>query len=200
MKIILFTRAQATNFISYFVVGRGIAMFSYLTLGTNRAMFVRSNYLTPPSPNTSFGSAVGGTNRVLQPKYLNTKATFSKEMGVIYINFIKALLLNRLNLYKTRFKNQDEIISYLEKFQGDKLFTKSQISKLKNQGEFERVPLTPKSKEFINYVKKEFPEFNKFEFVLVKAIKETKTAMASKVQPTLVESKVELKESSLAQG
>jgi hypothetical protein len=71
---------------------------------------------------------------------------------------------------------------------------------LKNQGEFERVPLTPKSKEFINYVKKEFPEFNKFEFVLVKAIKETKTAMASKVQPTLVESKVELKESSLAQG
>lgn len=71
---------------------------------------------------------------------------------------------------------------------------------MKNQGEFERVPLTPKSKEFINYVKKEFPEFNEFEFVLVKVIKETKTAMASKVQPTLVESKVELKESSLAQG
>jgi hypothetical protein len=163
-----------TNFIPYFVVGKGIAMFSYLTLGTNGAMFT---YLTQ------------GTNRVLQPKYYSTrttynKTTYSREMGIIYDNFIKALLLNRLNLDKKRFKNQDEIINYLEKFQGDILFTRHHISDLKKQGEFERVPLTPKSKEFINFIKQEFPEFDGFEFVLIKPIEGTETV--DKVQPSIV--------------
>lgn len=166
MKRILFTH---TNFIPYFVVGKGIAMFSYLTLGTNGAMFT---YLTQ------------GTNRMLQPKYLNTKATYNKEMGVIYINFVKALVHDRLNLNSNKFKNRDEIINYLEEFQGDKLFTKDLITRLKNQGEFERVPLTPKSKEFINYVKRKFPEFDGFEFVLIKPIGGTE--IVDKVQPSIV--------------
>jgi hypothetical protein len=166
MKRILFTH---TNFIPYFVVGRGIAMFSYLTLGTNGAMFT---YLTQ------------GTNRVLSPKYYNTKGTYNKEMGIIYINFVKALVHNRLNLDNNKLKKREEIINFLEEFQGDKLFTKDLITRLKNQGEFERVPLTPKSKEFINYVKRKFPEFDEFEFVLIKPIKGTEAV--DKVQPSIV--------------
>jgi hypothetical protein len=151
MKRIIYT----VNFIPYFVIGKGIAKFSYLTPGTNGAMFT---YLTP------------GINRVLYSKYYSTKKTYSKEMGVIYTNFIKALLHNRLNLDSTRFKKNEEIINYLEGFQGDKLFSRQQISKFKAQGEFERVPLTPKSKEFIDYVKITFNNFDGFEFALVKPI------------------------------
>jgi hypothetical protein len=150
MKRILF---KHTNFIPYFVVGKGIAMFSYLTLGTNRAMFT---YLTP------------GINRVF-PKYYSTKKSYSPEMRVIYTNFIRALLNNKFNLDATRFNKNDEIISYLEKFQGDKLFTRNHITVIK-QGDFERVPLTVKSKEFIKYVQKEFPDFDGFEFTLIKPI------------------------------
>jgi hypothetical protein len=117
----------------------------------------------------------GGTNRIM---YYSTKKSYNEEMKVIYTNFIKALLHNKLNLDKDRFKKQEDIISYLEKYQGEKLFNRNQISRLKNQGEFERVPLTPQSKDFINYVKREFPEFDEFEFVLIKPIKNTKAASA----------------------
>jgi hypothetical protein len=147
MKRIMTLYAQATN-----IIPGGIAMFTYLTPGTNRAMFT---YLTP------------GTNRI---KYYSTKKSYSREMGVIYTNFIKALLYNRLNLDAPRFNIIEEIINYLEGFQRDKLFTRAQISKFKSQGEFERVPLTPKSKEFIKYVQKEFPDFDGFEFTLIKPI------------------------------
>lgn len=122
--------------------------------------------------------------------YYSTK-TYSKEMGVIYTNFIKALLYNRLNLNLGRFKKREEIIEYLEKFQGDKLFTRQQISKFKAQGEFERVPLTPQSKQFINYVKREFPEFDEFEFTLVAPIiKEIVTKPESIVETKVVETKI----------
>ncbi len=145
-------------------------MFSYLTLGTNRAMFT---YLTQ------------GTNRVF-PKYYSTKEAYSKEMGIIYTNFTKALLHNRLNLNKDKFDKNAEIINFLEGFQGDKLFTRSHITKLKNQGEFEKVPLTPKSKEFINYVKREFPQFDEFEFVLIKPIKSTKATSTKAITTSKV--------------
>lgn len=158
-----------TNFIPNFVVGKGIAKFAYLTSGTNGAMFT---YLTQ------------GTNRI---KYYSTKKSYSKEMGIIYTNFIKALLHNRLNLDSTRFKKRAEIIDFLEGFQGDKLFTRHHITTLKNQGEFERVPLTPKSKEFINYVKATFNDFDGFEFALVKPI----TKEEGKLVTTKHESKIE---------
>jgi len=153
-----------TNFIPNFVAGRGIAKFSYLTSGTNGAMFTN---LTP------------GTNRI---KYYSTKKSYSKEMGVIYTNFIKALIHNRLNLDATRFKKNEEIINFLEGFQGDKLFTRQQISKFKAQGEFERVPLTPKSKEFINYVKATFNDFDGFEFALVKPITKEEGKIVTQVK------------------
>jgi hypothetical protein len=114
-------------------------MFTYLTLGRNRISFY------------------------------STKKSYNSEMRVIYTNFIRALLNNRFNLDATRFDKNDEIISYLEKFQGDKLFSRNHITTIK-QGEFERVPLTPKSKEFIKYIQKEFPDFDGFEFTLIKPI------------------------------
>jgi hypothetical protein len=165
-----------TNIIPYFwasgYTGKGIAMFTYLTSGTNGAMFT---YLTP------------GTNRI---KYYSTKTPYNEEMRVIYTNFIKALVHNRLNLDMRKFKKQEDIINYLEQFQGDKLFTRAQISKFKAQGEFERVPLTPKSKEFINYVKATFNDFDGFEFALVKPItkEENKPQLVNKDKKTTKQS------------
>lgn len=126
-----------------------------------------------------------GINRVLYTKYYSTRPSYNEEMRVIYTNFIKALLHNKLNLNKERFEKYEEIIKFLEGFQGDKLFSRKHVSKIKTQGEFERVPLTPKSKEFINYVKRTFNEFDEFEFVLIKPIKGTETV--GKVQPTIVQ-------------
>lgn len=159
MKRFLFTH---TNFIPYFVVGKRIAMFSGLTLGTNRAMFT---YLTP------------GINKELLLKHYSTKRhrhstkrliSYNDEMRIIYVNFIKALLNNKFNLDKTKFKNYLEIIKFLEKFQGDKLFTQSHISNIKYKGKFEKVPLTPKCEKFIKYVKQTFPNFNSSNFALTK--------------------------------
>jgi len=159
--------AQATiiipNFLPGGYVGRGIAMFTYLTPGTNSVF----------------------------SKYYSTKErVYSEEMRVIYTNFIKALLHNRLNLNAKRFKKRDDIIKFLENFQGDVLFTRHQISMLKNKGEFERIPLTPKSKEFINYVKKEFPDFDGFEFALVAPIIVQNKEIVNKVEPK-VEPKID---------
>jgi hypothetical protein len=188
MKRILFTH---TNFIPYFVTGRGVAMFSYLTLGTNRTF----TYLTWTLPHREQALAWARgveINRTINGECLDTrhrystKKAYGEEMRVIYTNFIKALLHNKLNLDLSRFKKQEDIISYLEEFQGDKLFARNQISKLKNQGEFERIPLTPKSKEFIKYIQREFPDFDGFEFTLIKPItlKESQDTKLVSSKPT----------------
>jgi hypothetical protein len=92
------------------------------------------------------------------------KKSYSKELGVIYANFTIALLHNKLNLDRTKFKNYSNIIKFLEEYKGDKLFTSHYISQLRKI-EFKKVPLTDQSLDFINYVKKTFPEFNDSCFV-----------------------------------
>jgi hypothetical protein len=91
------------------------------------------------------------------------KKSYSKELGVIYANFTIALLHNKLNLDRTKFKNYSNIIKFLEEYKGDKLFTSHYISQLRKI-EFKKVPLTDQSLDFINYVKKTFPEFNEYDF------------------------------------
>jgi len=86
--------------------------------------------------------------------------SYSKELGAIYVNFIIALLHNKLNLDRSKLKSYSNIIKFLEDYKGDKLFTKSYLSKLRYRGQFKKVPLTRESLDFINYVKKTFPEFN----------------------------------------
>jgi hypothetical protein len=73
------------------------------------------------------------------------------------------------------FKNYGEIIQFLEEFQGDKLFSRAYISKLKSEGQFKRVPLTDKSKEFIFYIKNKFPKFNETKFVLANSMSRGRT-------------------------
>lgn len=92
------------------------------------------------------------------------KRTYSKELSIIYTNFTIALVHNKLNLDRTKFKNYIKIIEFLEEYRGDKLFSSTYISQLKNN-EFNRVPLTEQSLDFINYVKKTFPDFNHTLFV-----------------------------------
>jgi hypothetical protein len=91
--------------------------------------------------------------------------SYSKELRAIYVNFTVALLHNKLNIDKNKFNNYSSIIKFLENHKGDKLFTRHYVSKLKNTKEFKRIPLTSESLDFINYVKKTFPEFNDSLFV-----------------------------------
>lgn len=91
--------------------------------------------------------------------------SYSKELGAIYVNFIIALLHNKLNLDRTKLKSYSNIIKFLEGYKGDKLYTKGYLSKLRYRGEFKKVPLTSESLDFINYVKKTFPDFNDSYFV-----------------------------------
>jgi hypothetical protein len=98
--------------------------------------------------------------------YATNKQPYNEEMRIIYINFVKALLHNKLNLQKSKFNNYGEIIKFLEEFQGDKLFSKPYISKLKSDGQFSKVPFSEKSEQFIFYVKKKFPNFNEAKFIL----------------------------------
>jgi hypothetical protein len=138
-------------------------MFIYLTRGTNRHFHTFN--LNPSA------------------KYYSTKRYkfYSKETRNIYVNFIKALLNNKLNLNKKEFKKYDEIINYLEKYNGEKIFTRHYISQLKNTGgNFEKIPLTPESKEFINYVKHRFPNFNESKFTYALTKQAPKTTKQSK--------------------
>ena len=148
-----------TNFVPSLCVVKDLgAMFTYLTLGKNGA------------------------------RYYSIRRSFNSEMGGIYINFIKALVHNKLNL---KFNTQKEIINFLENYKGDKLFTQSYISALKRRGgEFEKVTLTPQSEDFLKYVKTQFPEFNDSDFILGgktgKTVKGKTTSKDSKKKPVVV--------------
>jgi hypothetical protein len=109
-----------------------------------------------------------GTSRLLLDRrgYATNKQPYSEEMRIIYINFVKALLHNKLNLHKSKFNNYGEIIKFLEDFKGDKLFSKPYISKLKSDGQFKKVPFTKESEQFIFYIKKKFPNFDEAKFIL----------------------------------
>lgn len=111
------------------------------------------------------------------------KRIYSKELGIIYANFTIALVHNKLNLDRTKFKNYSSIIKYLEEYKGDKLFTSHYISQLKNN-EFNKVPLTEQSLDFINYVKKTFPDFNHTLFVTSSYPPGTKLQQANKSAPS----------------
>jgi hypothetical protein len=130
------------------------AIFTFLTQWTKR------NYISKQTqPIASYWPYSLGRG------FATNKQPYNEEMRILYINFIKALLHNKLNLHKSKFNNYGEIIKFLEEFQGDKLFSKPYISKLKSEGQFERVPLTDKSEEFIHYIKIKFPNFNDARFV-----------------------------------
>ena len=100
-------------------------------------------------------------------KKYNTKRLipYNKELRAIYINFTIALLQNKLNIDKNKFNNYDSIIEFLENHKREKLFSRSHMSKLKHTKEFERTLLTKESLDFVNYVKKTFPDFNDTLFV-----------------------------------
>lgn len=131
-----------------------IATFTFLTPRTKRNLFSASllhTVFTYPFMHTR--------------GYLNKSNSYDEETRLIYINFVIALVHNKLNLHLSKFNNYGEVLKFLEGFKGDKLFSKSYISVLKLKGQFQKVPLTEKSEEFILYVKKRFPSFDEAEFV-----------------------------------
>lgn len=115
--------------------------------------------------NSKFTSFPFSVSRFSSDDHSKRKQRYSKELRAIYVNFTVALLHNKLNIDKNKFNNYSSIIKFLENHKGDKLFTRHHISKLRYTKEFKRIPLTSESLDFINYVKKTFPEFNDSLFV-----------------------------------
>lgn len=94
------------------------------------------------------------------------KRYYNKEIGIIYVNFLKALFHNELNLERSKFKCYADILEYLQKFSKDITFSKNYISQLKTRGgKFEKVPLSPQSLDFVKYVLKTYPDFKESEFI-----------------------------------
>lgn len=129
------------------------AFFPYLSR-TNKAMFT---YLT----------AIINGKKLYSTKWPHgTKGSYTKEFNFIYVNFIKALLHNRLGLDINYFKKHEDIIKFLEDFRGDqKPFTRHYISKLKKGDEFVKVDASQRSIDFADYVQKTFPNFNREGFM-----------------------------------
>nr|QJQ35510.1 hypothetical protein [Fusarium begoniae] len=93
---------------------------------------------------------------------------YNRELSIIYVNFIKALLHNELNLNKDKFKTYREILKFLEGFSKEITFSKSYVSYLKVKGgKYERVSNSKLSLDFIRYVKKTYSEFNESEFLSI---------------------------------
>lgn len=139
---------------TFYYTDKIIATFTFLTPRTKRNLFSASllhTVFTYP-----FMHSRG---------YLNKSNSYDEETRLIYINFVIALVHNKLNLHLSKFNNYGEVLKFLEGFKGDKLFSKSYISVLKLKGQFKKVPLTEKSEEFILYVKKRFPSFDEAGFV-----------------------------------
>lgn len=94
------------------------------------------------------------------------KRYYNKEIGIIYVNFLKALFHNELNLERSKFKSYADILEYLQKFSKDITFSKNYISQLKTRGgKFEKVSLSPQSLDFVKYVIKTYPDFKVSEFI-----------------------------------
>nr|QJQ35550.1 hypothetical protein [Fusarium ananatum] len=136
----------------YIILFDQATVFPYLTQGIKKGVFLSNLALATCRYYSSIGKK--DTN-------------YDKEISIIYVNFIKALLHNELNLSRDRLKTYREILKFLEGFSKKITFSKSYVSKLKIKGgKFEKVSKSPLSLDFIRYVKKTFPEFNESEFLI----------------------------------
>jgi hypothetical protein len=139
--------------------------------GTNQAMFTFLTQRLITKRDLYYGAYVPSSITAYNYSTKLGRKPYNGEMRKIYNNFVIALLHNKFNLQKDKFSNYAEIIKFLEQFQGDRLFSGAYLSKLKHHGMLEKVPLTDKSVEFINYVKKEFPDFDETRFVFNKSVR-----------------------------
>jgi hypothetical protein len=74
-------------------------------------------------------------------RYYQTRPKNKEGINIIYVNFIKALLHNELNLDRHKFKTHAEILKFLQGFDKEISFSKSYISQLKTKGgQFKKVP------------------------------------------------------------
>nr|QJQ35263.1 hypothetical protein [Fusarium lactis] len=136
----------------YIILFDHATVFPYLTQGIKKGVFLPNLTLAPCRYYSSIGKK--DTN-------------YEREISIIYVNFIKALLHNELNLSRDRLKTYREILKFLEGFSKKITFSKSYVSKLKIKGgKFEKVSNSQLSLDFIRYVKKTFPEFNESEFLI----------------------------------
>jgi hypothetical protein len=74
-------------------------------------------------------------------RYYQTRPKNKEGINIIYVNFIKALLHNELNLNRHKFRTHAEILKFLQGFDKEISFSKSYISQLKTKGgQFKKVP------------------------------------------------------------
>lgn len=136
----------------YIILFDQATVFPYLTQGIKKGVFLPNLTLAPCRYYSSIGKK--DTN-------------YEREISIIYVNFIKALLHNELNLSRDKLKTYREILKFLEGFSKKITFSISYVSKLKIKGgKFEKVSNSQLSLDFIRYVKKTFPEFNESEFLI----------------------------------
>lgn len=159
----------------YYIILFDLAtVFPYLTQGIKKGVFLPNLTLAPCRYYSSIGKK--DTN-------------YEREISIIYVNFIKALLHNELNLSRDRLKTYREILKFLEGFSKKITFSKSYVSKLKIKGgKFEKVSNSQLSLDFIRYVKKTFPEFNESEF-LISATRARAPRKAYVTRPSILHTK-----------
>lgn len=94
-------------------------------------------------------------------KKRNSNSNKNSELYIIYVNFIKALYKNKLNLRSSDFKTYDEVIAFLLNFNPNVTISRNHLSQLKTRGSgFKKVPLSWESTTFAGYVKEKFPDFS----------------------------------------
>ena len=94
-------------------------------------------------------------------KKRNSNNNKNSELYIIYVNFLKALFKNKLNLRSSNFKTYDEVIAFLLKFNPNVRISRNHLYQLKTKGsDFKKVPLSWESATFAGYVKEKFPNFS----------------------------------------
>jgi len=110
-------------------------------------------------------------------KVYNSKTSFPLETtliksgknykGLVIRHFIKSIFSDRKEFVnmKTKFKNYNELVSFIKGFDIEIKITKQSISNLLNRKIIQKqIPRNEDTLAFITYVKTKFPEFNDKEF------------------------------------
>jgi len=97
---------------------------------------------------------------IMYSKNVNSVRCRYKSKGELIVrNFIKALLMNELNLNKDSFKSYKEIVDYIKEFNKEFNISENYISQLKRRGNYVKIPRTDEGILFVDYVRIRFPDF-----------------------------------------
>jgi hypothetical protein len=94
----------------------------------------------------------------------HTSGKYKNVLDMTIRNFIRALMLNKLNLEADKFCSYKDIVNYIKSYDADVSINENIISQLKRRGNFSKVIKRTESVSFVNFVKIKFPNFVEDEF------------------------------------